>query len=196
MRTEAPALLPIFRSRAQAETLAWLYAHPNISFGLTELAGRVGASVSTLHREAERLVAARLVLESTQGRNRLLRANPEHPAADSLSRLLAVTFGAGQIVAEEFGDIPGADQVLIFGSWAARQSGEAGAAPNDLDVMVVGDDVHRVDLYAAADRAQARIGLPVNLVMRTSRQWNDPSDRLVAQVKSAPLLDVTGQRLD
>lgn len=75
MRSEAPALLPIFRSQAQAELLTWLYLHPGQRFGLTDLARRAGVSLSTAHREAERLVKSQLVSESPLGRNRLLEAN-------------------------------------------------------------------------------------------------------------------------
>jgi predicted nucleotidyltransferase len=194
MRTEAPALLPVFRSQAQAELLTWLYLHPAEKFSLTDLARRTGVSVPTIHREAERLTEARLVAETTLGRNRLLSANQEHPAAQALGRLLEITFGPRQVVAEEFAGLPGTGQVLIFGSWAARYCGESGAMPNDIDVMVVGDNVTRADLYDAADRAQERLGLPVNPVTRTPRQWNDPSDRLSAQLHTQPLVDVTASR--
>lgn len=190
MRTDAPALLPIFRSQAQAELLTWLYLHPGQEFSLTDLARRVGASVPTVHREAERLVEARLVTETILGRNRMLSANLRHPAAESLGRLLEVTFGPRQVVAEEFAGVLGADRVLIFGSWAARYAGETGHAPNDIDVMVVGDAVDRADLYAAGDRAQQRLGIPVNPVMRTHEQWEDPSDRLSAQLRTQPLVEV------
>lgn len=191
MRTVAPALLPIFRSQAQAEILTWLYLHPRQVFSLTDLARRVGVSVPTVHREAERLVDSRLVTETTLGRNRMLGANMTHPAAEPLRRLLEVTFGPRQVVAEEFADVAGADRVLIFGSWAARYAGETGRTPNDIDVMVIGASIDRADLYAAGDRAQQRLGIPVNPVMRTHQQWEDPSDRLSAQVHSQPAVDVT-----
>lgn len=57
--------------------------------------------------------------------------------------------------------VAGAAQVVIFGSGAARYAGEAGPPPHDIDVLVVGK-VDRADLYDAADRAQARLGIEVN----------------------------------
>ena len=60
MRTEAPPLLPIFRSQAQAEILTWLFLHPDQEFSLTDLARRVGVSVTTVHRVAEQLVESKL----------------------------------------------------------------------------------------------------------------------------------------
>ena len=121
----------------------------------------------------------------------MLGANLSHPAAESLGRLLEVTFGPRHVVGVEFAKVPGAHTVLIFGSWAARYSGEAGHSPNDIDVMVIGESVDRADLYAAADRSQRRLGIPVNPVMRTHEQWEDPTDRLSAQVHTQPLVDVT-----
>jgi hypothetical protein len=56
--------------------------------------------------------------------------------------------------------------------------------------MVIGDSIDRADLYAAGDRAQQRLDIPVNPVMRTHRQWDDPSDRLSVQVRSMPVVDV------
>ncbi|MCL2653732.1 MAG: winged helix-turn-helix domain-containing protein [Propionibacteriaceae bacterium] len=190
MRTQAPPLLPIFRSQAQAELLTWLYLRPGQTFSLSDLARRVGSSVPTVHREAERLVESGLVTQTTLGRNRMLGANLGHPVAEALGRLLELAFGPRQVVAEEFALVPGADRVLVFGSWAARYAGEPGHLPNDVDVMVIGDNIDRVDLYAAGDRAQHRLGIAVNPVMRTHEQWDDPSDRLSAELRTRPLVDV------
>jgi len=187
----APALLPIFRSQAQAELLTWLFLHAGDESSLSELARRVGVSVPTVHREAQRLVESGLVVERSLGRNRLLAANLAHPAAEPLARLLEVTFGPRQVIADEFAAVPGADRVLIFGSWAARYAGQSGWVPHDIDVMVVGDGVDRDDLYRASDRAQQRLGLPVNPVLRSPAQWDDPSDRLSVQLRTQPLVDVS-----
>jgi hypothetical protein len=51
-------------------------------------------------------------------------------------------------------------------------------------VLVVGK-VDRADLYDAADRAHDRLGIEVNPVVRTTSQWADPADGLVAQIKAS-----------
>lgn len=193
MRSEAPALLPIFRSQAQGEILALLLLHPDQEFSLTELSRRVNAPLTSIHREVERLAEATLVAERQLGRNRMVRANPAHPSWEPLTRLLELSFGPQHVVAEEFADIRGARQVVIFGSWAARHAGQTGAAPHDVDVLVVGEGVARADVYEAADRAQGRLGLPVNPTIRTPAQWADPGDPLSAQIRSSPRLTVLGE---
>jgi len=192
MRSEGPALLPVFRSQHQAELLMWLLLHPDEEYGVSDLAVRMGVPLSTLHREVVRLDDAGLIRSRTQGRNRLVRAETAHPAAAALTQLLEVTFGPKAVIAEEFA-IPGMDVVVIFGSWAARYAGQPGPPPHDIDVLVVGK-VDRADLYEAADRAQARLGIEVSPVVRSAEQWSDPADALVTQIKSSAYVVVSDVR--
>lgn len=183
MRSDGPALMPVFRSQHQAELLMWLMLHPEQEYGVSDLAARLGVPLSTLHREVVRLDEAGLIASRTLGRNRMVRANMDHPAASALTQLLEVTFGPKAVIADEFA-MSGAEQVLIFGSWASRYAGQAGPPPHDIDVLVVGK-VDRADLYEAADRAHARLGIEVNPVVRTAKQWSDQSDALVSQIKES-----------
>ena len=189
MRSEAPALMPIFRSRHQAALLAWLLLHPEQEYTLTQLAKKLGVPLTTLQREAQRLVVAGILQDCNLGRARLLRANLSNRAAAPLTQLLEVTFGPETVIGEEF-DLTGAEQVLICGSWAGRYHGTPGPPPNDVDVLVVGD-LDRADVYDAADRAQVRLGMQVNPVIRTAEQWANDADSLVLQIKASPTVDVT-----
>lgn len=189
MRSEAPALMPIFRSQHQAALLAWLLLHPEDEYTLTELAKRLDVPLTTLQREAQRLVDAGLLHDRTLGRARLLRANLGNRAAAPLTQLLEVTFGPETIIGEEF-YLADAERVLIYGSWADRYHGTPGPPPNDVDVLVVGS-LDRADVYDAADRAQARLGMQVNPVIRTPDQWATDADSLVLQIKASPTVDVT-----
>jgi DNA-binding transcriptional ArsR family regulator len=189
MRSPAPDLLPIFRSRHQAEILAWLYLHPGSEYTLSQLAERFGISQSTLHREIERLIGAGLIRDRAVGRTRLVAAATEHRAASPLTQLLAVSFGPLTVVAEEFGEVVGIESVHIYGSWAARYEGVAGPPPSDVDVLVVGQP-SRTDVYAASDRAQERLGIPVNPSIRSTDQWRNPADGLVQQIRASPHVTV------
>ena len=39
------------------------------------------------------------------------------------------------VISEEFGTVDRIEQLMIYGSWAARYEGEAGPAPNDVDYV-------------------------------------------------------------
>jgi predicted nucleotidyltransferase len=119
----------------------------------------------------------------------MVRANPDNRLTQPLAELLLLSWGALQVVAEEFSGLDGAEQVLIFGSWAARYHQRPGKPPHDVDVLVVGRP-SRDDVYDAADRAQQRLGLPVNPVVRTDDAWRLASDPLVRQIQSSPFVTV------
>lgn len=192
MRKSAPALLPIFRSQHQAELLAWLYLRPGEEYTLSELARRLGVSAGALHAEVERLVAAGLLTDRTEGRNRLLQANTEARTSRALTELLAVTYGPQMVIAEEFAGIPDAKLVVIYGSWARRYAGETGREPADIDVMVIGAP-DREAVYGAAERAEARLHLPVNPTVRSAAAWQAGADPLVITAKRDALTVVGGE---
>lgn len=177
-------MLPIFRSEPQARILSWLFLRPDAELSLSEISHSVDVPLSTVHDEVKRLETAEVLLSRPIGRVKLVRANTAHPAARALTELLMLSFGPISVVSEEF-DSLGAELVLIFGSWAERFEGVEGPPPRDVDVLVVGD-VKRGDMYEAADRAQSRLGLPVNPVKRTAEQWRDASDGLVRDIHASP----------
>jgi hypothetical protein len=133
-----------------------------------------------------------LLATSRVGRSRILHANMTHPLARPLTEILDYIYGPQAVIAEEFSRIPGTSRLLIFGSWAARHSGEPGHVPRDIDVLLVGD-ANRSLVYAAADRAQERTGIPVNAVLASDRRWESEADTLIRQIKSGPTIDLTAQ---
>jgi hypothetical protein len=189
MGTTAPDLLPIFRSRFQADLLTRLYLSAGREFSISELAALLGHPISTGQREVDRLVVAGLVSERRVGRTRLIRANTGTVVYHPLAQLLTVSFGPPAIIAEEFTHLADVHKLLIFGSWAARYHGHPGPQPADIDLLVIGSP-RRGDVYDAAERAELRLGLSVNPVIRTVSAWQSAADGLIQQIKGSPVLDV------
>ena len=177
--------MPIFRSRHQAELLTQLLLPPDTEFTLSELARILGAPLTTVQGEVQRLTVVQLIRDRKQGRNRLVSANPSNPATAPLTQLVMVSFGPVQVIGEEFA-IEGAEQVIIFGSWAARYAEQPGRPPSDIDVLVIGT-AGELAVFSAADRAQRRIGTAVNPVRYTPAQWADPGDwTLLIEIQQRP----------
>ena len=187
MRSDGPVLAPTFRSRLQGELLALVLLHPDREWTVGELAGRLVVPVTTVQGEVARLAEGAVLATRKVGRTRVVRAN-------TANQLTLVTFGPQTVVAEEFDGL-GADRVVVFGSWAARYHGEPGPAPADIDVLLVGDGLDRGVVYAAAERAEGRLKIPVNPVLRPAGSWDDPDgDALMTEIQARPYVDVTGGR--
>lgn len=187
MRTKAPALLPIFRSQHQADLLTLLLLHPDRDYTPTELATSLAVPLTTLQRDVDQLVAAGILAERRTGRFRLLSANREGRYLAPLTELVTLAFGPQVAVADEFHGLPDVDAVAIYGSWAARYHGQQGPPPNDIDVLVIGQP-DRGAVYAAADRVQQRLSLPVNPTICGRERWHDDTDPFVRQLRTSPIV--------
>lgn len=191
MRSDAPPLLPVLRSAAQGRILAATLLHPAREVTLTDLARHAEVPLSTVHAEVRRLVDAGILAERTVGRSRLFRPNAQSPLVRPLTDLIAHTFGPAEVVREEFAPLEGVRRVVVFGSWGRRYLGEPGPPPNDVDVLVVGK-VRRDEVYAAAERAERRVGFPVNPVIRSEAAYREGTDGLVREIRNTPTLTVAG----
>ena len=189
MRVAAPPLLPIFRSRLQGELLALVLVDPSRSWTIEELADRTRHPYQTVATEVRRLQDVQLVHIQTVGRTKLLSANESNPYVRPLAQLVLMAFGPPLVISEEFGTVDKIEQLMIYGSWAARYEGEAGPVPNDIDLLVIGRP-DRDDVHEAAQRAQQRLGREVNVTLRTRDAWDKASDGFTRQVRSSPLLEV------
>jgi predicted nucleotidyltransferase len=189
MKVPAPSLVPILRSDAQGRILARVLTDPEASYSLSDLVAWSKTSMPTVLREVERAEQAGIVTTEKIGPTRLVRANTAHPLHDAVRRVILATYGPPAVIAREFDTIAGADAVVLFGSWAARYLGEPGRAPNDIDVLVIGD-VDRDAVDDAAERAERRIGVPVQATVRTRGQWRSDRDSFIKEVRSRPLVVV------
>jgi DNA-binding transcriptional ArsR family regulator len=192
MKEAAPDLLPLLRSRTQGEILAWIILHPDQQFSLVEIARAVGTSPPTVKREVDRLVAAGIVSELRRGNTRLIQAETDNAVYGPLAELMSVTFGPIGVLRELLAMVPGIESAFIYGSWAARYSGEAGAVPRDIDVMVVGTP-DRGLLDRAVDAAEQRLRREVNVRRVSPETWSSDGGSFKQTVLSRPTVALIGE---
>lgn len=190
VKTLPSTLTPFVRSDVSGALLAETLGHADAEFSLADLGRLTGASGAVVHKEIGRLVEAGVLRDRTVGRNRMVRANTEHPLYSLMRELIASTYGPVPVLREVLGEVGGIDAAHICGSWAARRAGEAGEFPHDLDVLVIGDASRRV-LADAARQAADRIGVEVNVSRVSAAEWGatEPTPFL-ATVKDRPMVEL------
>lgn len=191
MRTGPPPLLPLLRSQVQGNLLALTYLHPDCEYSLTDAAARVGSSVKAVQQEASRLVDGGLLRSRRVGNVRLIRSVRESPVVQSLTDLLAVTYGPLPVLVDALAGVKDVERAFIFGSWAARYHGEPGPIPEDIDVLVVGT-ADLDDLEERARAAEVVLGRAVNVRRVRSASWSsvDDADPFLASLRSRPLVEL------
>ena len=115
-----------------------------------------------------------LITEQRRGNLRLLQADVRGPLARPLTDLLALTYGPKAVLGDVLAPVSGIDEAYIYGSWAARYSGEAGPVPRDIDVLVVGADDDAI--FDAARAAERLLGREVNVRRVSSKTWRSTTE--------------------
>ncbi|WP_449060748.1 MarR family transcriptional regulator [Planomonospora algeriensis] len=188
MKQPPSVLLPLLRSPFQGELLAWLFLHPGEEYAQIELAKRFEVSASTVTREVDRLAAAGLVVTRRIGNLRMIRADTDILVARPLTELLALTYGPVAVLGEQLSEVGAVEEAYVYGSWAARYSGEPGRVPNDVDVLVIGA-ADEDDLYDAARAAERRLGREVNIRRLSRDDWESSTgDPFLETVRSRPMV--------
>lgn len=183
VNTKAPTLAPLFRSDAQGELLATLFLNPERSFTISELARAAHTPYASAHREVSRIAEMGLATTTKRGQSVEVQARRDTPVFRPLAELLGFTYGPAIVIPNYLAGIPGIEAAYIYGSWAARQTGEPGDTPGDIDLLIVGNPP-RGDVYEAVRLAGSAIAREVNPRIVSVEQWaaaDDPFLRTLAQ---------------
>jgi predicted nucleotidyltransferase len=146
-------------------------------------------SLPTVHAEVGRLVAAGLLTQRRLGQARLVRAEVDHLLTRPLTEILELTYGPASVVPDLLSGLPGVREAYFYGSWAARRLGEPGAAPRDVDVVVVGT-TPRDRLVEAGEQAARRLHREVNITRISPAVWDAGQDAFVKTLTSRPLVPI------
>ena len=189
-RSGSPELLPIFRSRQQAELLADILDDPEREQSLADLTRRLGIPTASIHREIERAERAGIVRSRRVGKTRLVRADTASPYFAPLRQLLVTAFGVPARLRAVLEYIDNIDEAYIYGSWAARWHGEPGLRPvGDIDLLVLGHP-DRTRLYAAVHEVGLAVGWEIQVQIRAPGWLQHGSGSFHDTVASRPLVRV------
>ena len=186
----APPLAPLFRSDQQLRILAVLFGENGEEIPIGALAERASVAQATASREVARLALHGLVTTRALGRNTLVRANWNLPWARDLRSILVQTVGLLGRLGTSLTGVSGVEEAFVFGSWAARYTGEPGPAPNDIDVLVIGDASLRTVRRACAP-VERELRVEVNPVVIDRERWDATKpEPFVVQLQSQPLVPI------
>lgn len=195
VKSQAPDLLPIFRSDEQARLLSEIFLNAPEGSSLAALARATGISPSGVHKEIERLERAGIVASERIGRSRIVRPNDASPFYRELRSLLMKAFGPAPRLRSALAAVDGIDDAFIFGSWARAVEGDLERPPRDIDVMVVGT-VDLDVLYEHLRAVESDLGRPLNLTVYTRDEWDADERGFARQVRAQPRIDLGGSADD
>lgn len=200
MGAPAPALAGIFRSDTQLRLLGELAARGDDALNINELARRISAHYSQVHREVERLLKMQLLEEEQVGRARTVRLSDRNAYVAPLRQILLMTYGPLPTLRAALEQLSYLVDIRIFGSWARRYAGQVGPPPQDVDVLVVFDERHpdfpeedTLPIFQAVSTASNQVpGITINATIVPVDEWAEASSAFLEEVQSGPQVGVVG----
>jgi predicted nucleotidyltransferase len=181
------ALFPDVRQGILAATLL----APEKSWFLSELAGHLGTSPSSLQREVESLTRSGILERMQDGRRTYYRANKAAPVFSELRALLSKTAGIVPALQTELKRFVGKIKwAALYGSVARGE--ERGAS--DIDLLIVGA-VGMKELVPALRRLERRFRREVNVTRYSVRELlakRQGQDRFLNSVLKGKLIPIAG----
>jgi predicted nucleotidyltransferase len=163
-KSVADALMPPIRQRLLSLTLG----APDRWWYLSELAGALGRSPSSLQRELDSLTAAAILLMRRDGRRTYYRANEGSAVYEELRGIVRKTSGIPQEVRTSLRPIDRKIAVaLLYGSVARSEE----RADSDVDLLVVADDLTLEELYRRLAPVEKRLRRKVNPTLYTRDEF-------------------------
>ena len=195
VKTLPSVLTPFVRSDAVGAIMAETFLRPDQELSLAEITRRTGLASAVVHKEVSRLVDGAVLTDRRDGNNRLVRVNTKHPLYPPMAEIVAATYGPVPVLRSLLGGVPTVSEAFIYGSWAARRTGEAGLPPRDVDVLVIGD-LPVDDLVDVQEAARESLGVEVNIHKTTQLAWQERSDDpFLAHVASRPVVPLITKKM-
>lgn len=152
----------------QQKILSLLYGKPDRSFYTNEIARWAHVGKGSLTRELDRLQRAGVLSLHRLGNQTHYRANPDCPIYTELLGIVRKTFGIAEHLRAALA--PFARQIVwafVYGSIAkgAEHTG------SDIDLMLIGEDLHYGDLMEHLLPVEELLGRTINPTLYTLADW-------------------------
>lgn len=167
-REPATSIAGALFSKTQQRVFSLLFGQPERAFTTSELIALAASGSGAVQRELQRLVASKLVLSTTTGRQKRYQANAAAPIFEELRAIIEKTAGIPDQLRRALAPLAQRIQfALLFGSVAK----EADTAASDIDVLLVSDDLALDDVFGALEAAERRLGRRVSPTLYTSKEF-------------------------
>lgn len=195
-RPKPSGLADALFSKVQQRVLGVLLGNPGRSFYANEVIGLARSGTGAVQRELTSLESAGILTAKKVGRQKHYRANVESPIFEELHSLAVKTFGLADVLREALAPVAGEIRAaFVFGS-IAKQRDTSGS---DVDVMVISDTVTYSVLFAAIEKALARLGRKVEPTIYTPREFAarvEKQNSFVTRVLNQPKVWLIGDERD
>ncbi len=158
-------LKTLITSETRVKLLMRFFLNPAMSGYLRQLAKEFGESTNSIRTELNKLTEAKILSVEAQGRNKIYRANREHPLFEDIHNIVVKSMGIDKVAADIIQKLGNVEVAFIRGDYAV------GKDSGLIDLVVVGDKINIRELERVREKTEKLIDRKISCLVLTKDEF-------------------------
>lgn len=171
-------LKSLITSETKIKLLLKFFLNPKTKGYLRQLSSEFNESTNGIRVELNKLEEAKLLSSEFVGRNKVYRANANHPMFDELRNIVLKSTGIDKVISDIINRVGKIDKAFIRGDYAiGKDSGL-------IDLVIVGSDLNTNELERVREKTEKLIDRKISILTLTTAEYKN----LQSNFNNVPLL--------
>ncbi len=172
----------IITSQTRIRLILKFFLNPDVKSYLRQLAKDFDESTNAIRHELNKLSEAKILLSKPEGRNKVYRANREHPLFNDIRNIVLKSTGVDQVIQNILNKLGKLHLAFIRGDYAS------GKDSGLIDLVLVGDDLNMEEIERVRIKTESLINRKIAVLVLTKSEYA----KLLANFKNEPKLILLG----
>ena len=162
----------IITSETRIKLLLRFFLNPKASGYLRQLAKDFNESTNGIRLELNKLSEAKMLTSSHEGRNKVYKANTEHPLFQDIRNIVLKSTGIDKVISNIIQNLGDLELAFIRGDYAiGKDSGL-------IDLVVVGNDINMQELERIRLKTESLIKRKISILVLKNIEYEKLKDNL------------------
>jgi hypothetical protein len=159
-------LKSIITSETRIKLLLRFFLNPRSSGYLRQLAKEFNESTNSIRVELNKLSDAKILCSHRQGRQKLFRANTDHPLFEDIRNIVMKSTGINLVITNIVEKIGQLNLAFVRGDYAT------GKDSGLIDLVLVGEDINTDEIERVRLKTEALINRKISILILNSVEYN------------------------
>ena len=158
-------LKSIITSETRIKLLLKFFLNPKTSGYLRQLAKEFNESTNSIRVELNKLSEARIICARREGRQKLFRANTDHPLFEDIRSIVLKSTGINLVVSNIIDNIGNLNMAFVRGDYAV------GIDSGLIDLVLVGESLNKPEIERVRLKTEALIKRKISILVLSDTEY-------------------------
>jgi DNA-binding transcriptional ArsR family regulator len=158
-------LKSIITSETRIKLLLKFFLNPKTSGYLRQLAKEFNESTNSIRVELNKLSEARILCARREGRQKLFRANTDHPLFEDIRSIVLKSTGINLVVSNIIDNIGNLNMAFVRGDYAV------GIDSGLIDLVLVGESLNKPEIERVRLKTEALIKRKISILVLSDTEY-------------------------